>query len=200
MGLEDQLFNLKYTAKTLQRESRKCEKEEAKEKAKLKKAIEKGNGDGARIYAANAIRQKNQGLNFLRLSSRIDAVASRLESAIRMNQVTKSMGSIVKTMASSLSAMNLEKISLTMDQFEQQFENLDVQADYVENAMAGSVSMSTPQDEVDLLVRQVADKHALDVDFMMPGAPTGVKAPAAAEPAVGEDDELMARLNQLKQS
>ena len=40
--------------------------------------------EGARIYAQNAIREKNQSLNFMRLGSRVDAVAARLESAIRM--------------------------------------------------------------------------------------------------------------------
>ena len=34
-------------------------------------AIEKGNMDGARIYAENAIRNKNQALNFLRISGRV---------------------------------------------------------------------------------------------------------------------------------
>ena len=43
--------------------------------------------DGAKIYAQNAIREKNMALNYLRLSSRIDAVASRVESAIRMRAV-----------------------------------------------------------------------------------------------------------------
>lgn len=52
------------------------------------KAIEKGNVEGARIYAQNAIREKNQALNYLRLASRIDAVASRVESAVRMKQVS----------------------------------------------------------------------------------------------------------------
>jgi charged multivesicular body protein 1 len=43
--------------------------------------------EGARIYGQNVIREKNQALNFLRLSSRVDAVAARLETAIRMQQV-----------------------------------------------------------------------------------------------------------------
>lgn len=43
--------------------------------------------EGARIYGQNVIREKNQALNFLRLSSRIDAVSARLETAIRMQQV-----------------------------------------------------------------------------------------------------------------
>lgn len=41
----------------------------------------------ARIHAENAIRQKNQSVNFLRMSARVDAVAARVQTAVTMNQV-----------------------------------------------------------------------------------------------------------------
>ena len=41
--LDNHLFNLKFASKQLLRDSKRCEKEEKAEKAKLKKAIEKGN-------------------------------------------------------------------------------------------------------------------------------------------------------------
>lgn len=50
-------------------------------------AIQDGNMEGARIYAATAIRKKNESLNLLRLSSRIDAVASRVQTAVTMRKV-----------------------------------------------------------------------------------------------------------------
>lgn len=40
--LLDQIFNLKFTSKQLVRASKKCEADEKAEKAKIKKAIEKG--------------------------------------------------------------------------------------------------------------------------------------------------------------
>jgi hypothetical protein len=82
--LLDQIFNLKFTSKQLVRAARKCEKEEKDEKLKIKKAIEKGNMDGAKIYAQNAIRKKNEALNYLRLGSRLDAVVSRLDQQAKM--------------------------------------------------------------------------------------------------------------------
>lgn len=48
--------------------------------------------EGARIYASNAIRKKNEALNLLKLSSRIDAVASRVQTAITMRKVRHSEG------------------------------------------------------------------------------------------------------------
>lgn len=48
----------------------------------VKKAIEKGNMEGAKIYAQNAIRKKSEQLNYMKLSSRLDAVVSRLDTQV----------------------------------------------------------------------------------------------------------------------
>lgn len=74
-------------------------------------ALQKGNNEGAQIYAQNAIRKKTEGLNLLRLASRIDAVASRVETAVTMRSVTNSMGSVVKGMDKAMESMNLERVS-----------------------------------------------------------------------------------------
>lgn len=100
----------------------------ATNKLKLKQAIEQGNMEGARIYAQNFTREKNQSLNFLRLGSRIDAVASRLETAIRMQEVNAAMGQTVKGMANAMKSMQVETIAKTMEEFEKQFEDMDVRS------------------------------------------------------------------------
>lgn len=46
--------------------------------------------DVARIHAENAIRQKSQSVNYLRMSARVDAVASRVQSALTTRNVSKS--------------------------------------------------------------------------------------------------------------
>lgn len=73
-------------------------------------ALQQGNNDGARIYASNAIRKKSEALNLLRLSSRIDAVASRVETAVTMRQVTGNMTSVVLGMDKAMESMNLERV------------------------------------------------------------------------------------------
>ncbi|CAL0332772.1 unnamed protein product [Lupinus luteus] len=56
--LLNQIMELKSTSKSLQQQTRKCDEDEKSEKLKVKKAIEKGNMDGARIYVENAIRKR----------------------------------------------------------------------------------------------------------------------------------------------
>jgi charged multivesicular body protein 1 len=72
--------------------------------------LQQGNTEGARIYAANAIRKKNESLNLLRLSSRVDAVASRVQTAVTMRKMTQSMAGVVKGMDKAMKNMNLEQV------------------------------------------------------------------------------------------
>lgn len=58
----------------------------------------------------NAIREKQQALNFLRLSSRIDGVAARVETAIKMNNVSTLMKGVVDGMDTALKSMDTDKV------------------------------------------------------------------------------------------
>eukprot|EP00441_Pelagodinium_beii_P004389 CAMPEP_0197689812 /NCGR_PEP_ID=MMETSP1338-20131121/107424_1 /TAXON_ID=43686 ORGANISM="Pelagodinium beii, Strain RCC1491" /NCGR_SAMPLE_ID=MMETSP1338 /ASSEMBLY_ACC=CAM_ASM_000754 /LENGTH=224 /DNA_ID=CAMNT_0043272195 /DNA_START=204 /DNA_END=875 /DNA_ORIENTATION=- len=179
--MDNVLFNLKFTSKGLVRSSKKCEKNEKAQRKKVEKAIRKGNKEGARIYASNAIREKNQALNYLRLASRIDAVAARVETAVSMNRLTKSMNGVVKGMDKVLGTMDVGKISTLMDKFEEQFSDMDVRAGYMENAMGNATSTATPEHEVDALLQQVGDEHDLEVGDMLADVPAdAIGAPAAA--------------------
>ena len=183
------VWGLNLFALQLQRQSKKCEKERKKAERKVRDSIKAGNMDGAKIYASTAIREKNQALNYLKLASRIDAVAANVENALRMRGVTKAMQSVVKGMDSVLGTMNVEAISGTMDRFESQMADLGVRTEYMEGAMDSTTASTTPETEVNGLISEVAAANDLELggQFEGLGAPTGAGvrdgAPAAREPA-----------------
>jgi len=203
ISLEEELINLRIVSKQMARSAKKCEKNEKVAIEKLKKAIQAGNSEGARVYGQDAIREKNQALNHLRMSSRLDACCSRIESAVRMNQVTGSMKGVVKGMDKSLASMNIEQLSQLMDRFEQQFEDLDVKTQYMEGTMNATTATSTPAEQVDDLINQVADANNLELgDAFIQAGPIGKKVPAAKvntpQVAVPVQDDLEARLANLR--
>ena len=185
--------------------------------------MQQGNNDGARIYASNAIRKKSEALNLLRLASRLDAVASRVETAVTMRQVTGNMTSVVKGMDKAMETMNLERvrpppppltpsptlpltnaccqISLVMDKFESQFSDLDVQTSYMEDAMGSTTAVSTPQDQVDALMRQTAEEANIELqhDLATNQVPDVIAAPERTSAVVAEEDGSLAdRLRSLR--
>lgn len=192
-------------------------------------ALQQGNQEGARIYASNAIRKKTEGLNLLRLGSRIDAVASRVETAVTMRTVTKNMGLVVRDMDRAMETMNLEKVSEefardsiflqysvdvisvtaqisgVMDKFETQFSDLDVQTSYMEATMSSSTATTTPQDQVEMLISQVADEAGLERQIelgsgQVPEVAVKEKEAPVAVGAGEEDGRLAERLRALRVS
>ena len=67
--------------------------------------------EGAKIYAENAIRNKNEELNYLKLASRVDAVAARVNTAAKMGTLTKNMSGVTKALDSCMKQFSLEKVS-----------------------------------------------------------------------------------------
>ena len=53
----------------------------------LAQSLQQRNLEGALIYAENAIRKKNEGLNYLRMAARVDAVANRVQTALMTKEV-----------------------------------------------------------------------------------------------------------------
>merc|ERR1712109_375993 len=195
--MEDTLFQLKFCSKQLARMSKKAEKEQKQQEAQVKKALEKGNPDVARVYAENAIRKKNESLNYLRMSSKVDATASRVQSAVTMKGVAKNMGSVVKSLEKAVNSMELQKISEVMDKFESQFEDLDVHTSVMENAMGQATTTNTPASQVDDLIKQVAEESGLEISSQMVSAPSQTIGEPTATTATA-DDALGRRLAALR--
>ena len=93
------------------------------------------------------------------------------------------------------------KISLVMDKFETQFSDLDVQTNYMEETMSNTTAVSTPQDQVDLLMKQMAEEANIELEHdlaakdlqRLPDLSTKEKS------VVGEEDVMLAeRLRALR--
>jgi hypothetical protein len=75
---------------------------------------------------------------------------------------------------------------------------------YMEDSMGSSSALTTPEDQVENLIKEVADEHNLDFQSDVPNAPRHAVKSAPALPqaggttAVAEEDDLAARLEALK--
>lgn len=161
-GLENTLFQLKFTAKQLNKQAAKAAKEEKQETEKLKKILNE-NDEIARLYAANAIRKRNMRLQLLKLASRVDAVSSRVQTAVTMRQVSGSMAQVCRGMESALQSMNLQQITMIMDKFEEQFEDLDTSVNVYEDMGINTDAMVVDGEKVDDLINQIADENGLEL-------------------------------------
>merc|ERR1711871_1035716 len=110
-------------------------------------------------------------------------------------------GAISQQLGQAMQSMDTMAIAQNMDEFERQLNSLDMQGTMI-NATMQMGATSTPVDEVDSLISQVADEVSIDLREAFPEMAQGVAGgQAAAEPAAAaasQEDELQRRLEALK--
>ncbi|KAM7320710.1 hypothetical protein ACRRTK_019963 [Alexandromys fortis] len=114
-------------------------------------------------YAENAVGEKIEDENWLRMATRVDAVSSKVQIAVTMKGVTKNMAQVTKALDKVLSAMDPQKVSAVMDRSEQQVQNLKVHTLVTEGSMSSATTRTTPQEQVDTSSVQIAEENGLEV-------------------------------------
>ncbi|KAK2096099.1 Charged multivesicular body protein 1b [Saguinus oedipus] len=129
------------------------------------------------------------------MSVRVDAVAARVQTAVTMGKVTKSVAGLVQWMNATLKTMNLEKISTLMEKFKHQFETLDIQTQQMEDTMCSTMMLTTPQNQVDMLLQEMADEVGINLSMELLQGQTGLVGTSVA---LAEQNELSQRLVHLQ--
>ncbi|KAH8868160.1 Charged multivesicular body protein 1a [Schistosoma japonicum] len=195
-NLQNSLIQLKIAAKQVMHLSDKAAKESKAQKERLKKALTSGDIEYGRIYAENAVRKRQESISYLRMASRFDAVQSRVQTALTMNQVVKNIDSVSNELKKATDAMDLEKLEKIMSKFESQFEDLAVRSSTMENSMRSVFTSSSPEQEVNALIKQVTEENNLEVAHAIADAPmvSGTLSVNSSSSRDAEDDALTRRL------
>lgn len=184
-SLPEVVFEVKLKSKEMARAANRCAKEEKAEKLKVKQAIQKGYKEQAQIFAQNAIRKKNEQLNFLRMSAKMDAVATKLDGAAKTQDISNSIAKTIPQLQKCMKDMSVEDMTVNANEFEKLFEDLDVRTEYMSTAIDSTTATTTPASEVDELIAQVANEHQLDVTEMLMGAGPNASALPTMQAAPG---------------
>jgi charged multivesicular body protein 1 len=73
-------------------------------------AIKQGQQDMARIYAQNAVRKQTEKINLMQLAGRVDAVASRVQTASTMRTINVNMVKVNRSLDIAMKSMNPEAV------------------------------------------------------------------------------------------
>ncbi|XP_035214271.1 charged multivesicular body protein 1b-like [Stegodyphus dumicola] len=144
----------------LQRFSRVAEQTEATYRQKLKEAIKEINKVKSKKRAKLVICKQHETLEFKRLAAKVEAVISKLPTAITKEQVAN-IRPVLKALDKFMSTMNLRKITVMVGLLEQQFENLDVSISVDEDAVARAPGVSVPMSRVHRVILETAVYNGL---------------------------------------
>ena len=169
----DTMFEFKMMAKQMEKESKKSESQSKALIGKVKKCIEKGDYEQAKLAAADAIRQKNMVKRYRVLSSKVDTVAQRLKTAYQNQKLSEQMQNLTQQLLGAGNMMDIVKMTETMSNFEKLFDNLDINSNMMDqvfdNVNAGTVN----ENEVNQLIGQIAQQNGMKLSDEFEGVQLG---------------------------
>ncbi|KAM7321017.1 hypothetical protein ACRRTK_020270 [Alexandromys fortis] len=128
------------------------------------------------------------------MASRVDAVAPKVQTAVTMKGVTKNMAQVTKALDKALSPTDLQKVSAVMDRSEQQVQSLHEHTSLTEGSRSSATTRTTPQEQIDSLIVQIAEENGMEVLDQLSRLPRGclccgrkLCAQQPGGPAVSED-------------
>ena len=169
----DTMFEFKMMAKQMEKESKKSESQSKALIGKVKKCIEKGDYEQAKVAAADAIRQKNMVKRYRVLSSKVDTVAQRLKTAYQNQKLSEQMQNLTQQLLGAGNMMDIVKMTETMSNFEKLFDDLDINSNMMDqvfdNVNAGTVN----ENEVNQLIGQIAQQNGMKLSDEFEGVQLG---------------------------
>jgi charged multivesicular body protein 1 len=177
--------------------------------------MKQGHGDIARIYAQNAVRKQNEKLNLLQLSSRVDAVAGRVQTAVTMRQITGNMMKVNRSLDVAMKSMSPERVRSLRGGEASRIRKLGICADVLfrshlswstlrnslrtwtlrPKSTSSATAVGTPQEDVDRLMAQAADKAGVDLQQDLQEA---TPAKTKVGPTEQEEEAFTERLRALR--
>ena len=128
--------------------------------------MQKNDMESAKIIASEAIRYTKESVSLNRMSAKMGAVALKLDSAYRTQQISNQIKNAVPSLKAALGHMNSTGVATNMAAFEKVFEDLDVNVE----GMSAGLEMITGQSaadkgEVDNLLAQLQAEAGLQANI-----------------------------------
>lgn len=192
----------------LDRERMGLQNQEKKTIAEIKKLAKEGQMDAVKVMAKSLIRNRQAVTKLYGMKTQLQAISLRIQTLKSTQAMADAMRGATKAMRVMNRRMNLPNMQKLMMEFERQNERMEMTSEMMGDAMDDAMEGDNEDEETDDLVNQVLDELQISTAEQLVAAPKATTATAmptavpiaAAEGGGGLDEDLQARLDNLRKS
>eukprot|EP00116_Pleurobrachia_bachei_P009710 sb/3469972/ len=185
----------------LDRERVKLERQEKQIIADIKKMAAQGEMAAVKIMAKDLVRTRRYVKKFIMMKANIQAVSLKITTLKSQGAMANAMKGVTKAMGAMNKQMNMPQMQKIMMEFEKEADMMDMKEDMMNDIVDDVMGAEEDEEESDQLVNQVLDELGLSLNDelnSMPMASGSVGGKEKVAKPSGADDELQARLDNLR--
>ena len=163
MDMMDMLINIKMKSKMFSREHNKAMKDKKKQLAKAKVCLKKGEEEGARLYCDLAQQKHNEGMQYLRMSHRLEVIAGQVKSKTKSMEMMDSLNQFTPFLQEASANMPLEQMYKNMEEFSTAYDDLAVKGHIMDENMNKVMGDKGTVENVDNMMNQLKTEVAYEL-------------------------------------
>lgn len=163
MDMTDMLIQMKMKSKMFNREHTKAFKEKNKQLAKAKACIQKGNEEGARLYCELAQQKHNEGMQYMRMSHRLEVIAGQVKSKTKSMEMMESLNQFTPYLEQASANMPIEDMYKQMERFSNAYDDLAVKGHIMDENMNNTLGEKGTVTNVDNMMNQLKAEVAYEL-------------------------------------
>ncbi len=157
------IFQLRMSSKRFLRESNRAQKEKEKNLKSAKASLLKGDEESARLYSITAQNNINDYKKYLRMSSRLDAIASSLKSNMGSADVMKHLAyNVNPILVKEADSMDLKELCHNFETFQEAFDKMAVNASIMGENFDKLTNEGNTVENADNLLNQLKNEVVFD--------------------------------------
>ena len=182
----DHIVNLRLTVRRLERAQRKLERDESKMQVKMKQSIQRGDIEGARLFATDIVRSRKWELGYQKLVSRINGLIFKLERADSAASMAEEMHGVADALRSANAQLQIPDLDRVIQDMEASIDGIEESTGTLEDGIDDLLVSDTDPVEVDRLIEQTAVELGVSTQAGLPTV------------GVVETDDLEAEIQKLR--
>lgn len=182
----DHIVNLRLTVRRLERAQRKLERDESKMQLKMKQSIQRGDIEGARLFATDIVRSRKWELGYQKLVSRINGLIFKLERADSAASMAEEMHGVADALRSANAQLQIPDLDRVIQDMEASIDGIEESTGTIEDGIDDLLVSDTDPVEVDRLIEQTAVELGVSTQAGLPTV------------GVVETDDLEAEIQKLR--
>ena len=171
IDMNEALMNMKMKSKQFDRESSKSLKESEKNILKAKEHLKKGNEEGAKLFLELAAQKKNESLQYMRMSARLDHLAASIKSKTNSVQMVQELDRFTPLLQMQAENMPIEQMYKNLNQFSQAYDNLTVKGQILDNTMENTLAEKGSTASVDQMMKELQCEIQMEMGMAAPNQP-----------------------------
>ncbi|MEX2738321.1 MAG: Snf7 family protein [Candidatus Wukongarchaeota archaeon] len=180
----DWIIRLRLIERRIERQRMKLKKDENKMMKEVRRAVEQGDMEAAKVFAQDVVRSRRFALGCARLNSRLKGIIAKMEHTDAVQSIVKDMKGLAISLRQLNRSLRVPQLGRYVEQLEEGLTGIEVSTETIDEELEGALSSDIDEEEVTRILGEAGAVVSVTTEH-------GLPTPSAKEKEIKEELERL---------